>query len=216
MLENESTSDRILNSIKLQGEATAAQLAAEFSMTKEGARQHLLKMEQQGLVKSTAKSQGVGRPKTVYSLAEKGLAKFPDAHAMITVELLRSVKDLLGENALNLLVSDREKRTYQKYEAALQQDDTLEKRLKKLTQLRTEEGYMADWKKEGGVYYLIENHCPICSAARECQGFCKAELQNFRQLLGPEYEVERVSHILSEGQRCTYKITLREPAKASQ
>jgi predicted ArsR family transcriptional regulator len=34
-------------------------------------------------------------------------------------------------------------------------------------------------EKEGKEYFLIENHCPICAAATECQGFCRAELSNF-------------------------------------
>jgi predicted ArsR family transcriptional regulator len=50
---------------------------------------------------------------------------------------------------------------------------------------------MAEWKKEGKEYFLIENHCPICAAATECQGFCRAELSNFQSLLGNEYTVER-------------------------
>lgn len=206
-MDNSSTTDRMLIFIKMENKATAAQVADEFSMTKEGARQHLIKLESQGLVKSFTRSKGVGRPVTYYTLDEKGLTRFPDAHAQVTVELLKSVKDLLGENALDLLISDREQQTYRRYEEKLKNDITLEGRLKKLSQLRSEEGYMAEWKKEGDDYYLIENHCPICAAATECQGFCRAELKNFRQLIGDEYEIERVKHIITDGQRCVYKIS---------
>ncbi|MAE87871.1 MAG: MarR family transcriptional regulator [Flammeovirgaceae bacterium] len=191
----------------MQGEVTASSVAEELGMTKEGARQHLLKLEKQELIRGKAKSEGVGRPVTYYKLSEKGLAEFPDSHAQVTVDLLQSVKNLLGENALNLLISDREKQTYHRYEQALSDDKTLEARLEKLTELRTNEGYMADWKKEDNAYYLIENHCPICAAAKECQGFCRAELKNFKQLIGEEYQVERVKHILAEDSRCVYKIT---------
>ncbi len=202
-----STVNKILVSIKMNGEVTATSLAEELGMTKEGARQHLLKLEKQELIVGKAKSEGVGRPVTYYTLSEKGLAKFPDSHAQVTVDLLQSVKSLLGENALNLLISDREKRTYSRYEEALSMDKTLESRLEKLTALRSNEGYMADWKREDDAYYLIENHCPICAAAKECQGFCRAELKNFKQLIGEEYQVERVKHILAEDSRCVYKIT---------
>ena len=37
-------------------------------------------------------------------------------------------------------------------------------------------------------------------------GFCRSELNNFRQLLGPEYNIERTEYILDSGKRCTYKI----------
>ena len=191
-------------------EVTAASLADELGMTKEGARQHLLKLEKLELIQGTAKSAGVGRPVTYYQLSSKGLDEFPDSHAQVTVDLLNSVRNLLGENALSLLITDREQRTYARYKAALESDITLESKLNKLAELRSNEGYMADWKKEDDAYYLIENHCPICAAAKACQGFCKAELKNFKQLIGEEYQVERVKHILSEDSRCVYKITSNE------
>ncbi|ASW73957.1 transcriptional regulator [Chryseobacterium piperi] len=199
--------DRILMFLKMRGEATSQLIAKELEITKEGARKHLLNLAQEGLIESVAKSEGVGRPSTYYMLTEKGLSQFPDTHADITVQLLKSVKNLLGENALDLLINDREKNTYQRYEKALHKASTLEQRLDILAKIRSEEGYMAEWMKEDKDYFLIENHCPICAAATECQGFCRAELSNFQNLIGSEYKVERIKHILSGGQRCVYRIS---------
>lgn len=205
---NKPATDRILMFLKMRGEATSLLISKELAITKEGARKHLLNLAQEGLIKSVAKSEGVGRPSTYYVLTEKGLAQFPDTHADVTVQLLRSVKNLLGENALDLLINDREKSTYQRYEKALVNASSLEERLDILSDIRNEEGYMAEWKKEGKDYFLIENHCPICAAASECQGFCRAELSNFQNLIGSTYKVERVQHILSGAQRCVYKISM--------
>ncbi|KMQ58379.1 transcriptional regulator [Chryseobacterium sp. BLS98] len=198
--------DRILMFLKMRGEATSLLISQELSITKEGARKHLLNLAEAGLIRSVTKSEGVGRPSTYYALTEKGLSQFPDSHADVTVQILRSVKNLLGENALDLLINDREKNTYERYEKALENTESLEQRLEVLVKVRTEEGYMAEWTKEGNDYFLIENHCPICAAAAECQGFCRAELSNFRNLIGKDYQVERINHILSGGQRCVYKI----------
>ncbi|AKH94631.1 helix-turn-helix transcriptional regulator [Elizabethkingia anophelis] len=198
--------DKILMLLKMRGEATALVIAEELAITKEGARKHLLNLSADGLIEATAQSGGVGRPSARYSLTEKGMTRFPDSHADITVQLLKSVKSLLGENALNLLIGDREAIVYQKYNKALTGAETLDQKLKILSQKRSEEGYMAEWKKEDDTYYLTENHCPICAAATECQGFCRSELNNFRQLLGPEYNIERTEYILDSGKRCTYKI----------
>jgi predicted ArsR family transcriptional regulator len=199
--------DRILMFLKMRGEATSLLISEELSITKEGARKHLLNLAEEGLIASVAKSEGVGRPSTYYTLTEKGLSQFPDTHADVTVQLLRSVKNILGDNALDLLINDREKITYQRYEKALTKASSLEQRLDILADIRSQEGYMAEWKKEGEEYFLIENHCPICAAASECQGFCRAELSNFQTLIGSEYKVERIQHILSGGQRCMYKIS---------
>ena len=198
--------DKILMFLKMRGEATSLIIADELAITKERARKHLLSLSAEGLVKATVKSSGVGRPSTFYSLTENGMARFPDTHADVTVQLLRSVKNVLGENALNLLISDRESVVYERYEKALTGTKTLDQKLKILSQKRSEEGYMAEWKKDNDTYFLIENHCPICAAATECQGFCRSELNNFRELLGPEYSIERTEYIIDNGKRCTYKI----------
>ena len=58
-----------------------------------------------------------------------------------------------------------------------------------------------------GSYLLVENHCPICAAATECQGLCRAELDIFRSVLGGDVEVTRVDHILSGARRCAYRVT---------
>lgn len=206
-MDNKSVVNRILMLVKKQGQATAAEVALKLDMTKEGARQHLLKIEKQGFLKGYSRSKGVGRPLTYYNLTEKGLKKFPDSHAQITVELLRSVKNVLGENALNLLITDREQETYNRYQEEMQNAASIDDRLDKLVQLRSEEGYMAEWKKDNdSCYFLIENHCPICAAAKECQGFCRAELKNFRSLIGTDYKVDRVKHIIQDETRCVYKI----------
>lgn len=199
--------DRILMLLKMRGEVTAAQVATELLITKEGARKHLLNLANQGLIESYARSEGIGRPSTYYCLSVLGLSKFPDSHADITVQLLQSIKQLLGENALDLLITDRETKVYQRYKNALSGMETLEKKLDMMATKRTEEGYMAEWKKEAESYLFIENHCPICAAATECQGFCRSELHNFQQLIGPSYTINRIEYIIEDGTRCTYRIT---------
>lgn len=203
----QSASDRILFLLKQRGETPAAVIAEALSMTKEGARQHLVKLAEGGLVDTVIKSSGVGRPNTSYRLTDKGLEKFPNTHADLTVQLLQSVKKLLGNEALDTLIKDREQLTYQRYKQAMEAAHTLPERVAALAAIREQEGYMAEWSQDGDAWLLIENHCPICAAATECQGFCNAELNNFRQLLGNKYNVERTEHLLSGARRCAYRIS---------
>jgi len=53
----------------------------------------------------------------------------------------------------------------------------------------------------------VENHCPICAAARICQGLCREELALFHRVLGKNVRVERLSHILAGAGRCAYRVT---------
>jgi len=53
----------------------------------------------------------------------------------------------------------------------------------------------------------VENHCPICAAARLCTGLCREELNLFRKVLGRDVRIERISHILAGANRCAYRVT---------
>lgn len=76
-----------------------------------------------------------------------------------------------------------------------------------LAGLRSQEGYMAEWHEQAdGALVLLENHCPICAAATACKGFCRAELEVLRAILGPRAIVTRDEHIASGGRRCSYAI----------
>jgi predicted ArsR family transcriptional regulator len=84
---------------------------------------------------------------------------------------------------------------------------SLKEKLRQLARVRTEEGYMAEVKPgEKGSFLLIENHCPICVAATQCQGLCTAELELFRKVLGPGVGIEREEHIIAGARRCAYRV----------
>lgn len=82
----------------------------------------------------------------------------------------------------------------------------LQEKIERLVAIRNQEGYMAQYSvQEDGSILFIENHCPICAAATVCQGFCRAELKLFREIL--QAEVERTEYILNGARRCAYRIT---------
>jgi predicted ArsR family transcriptional regulator len=83
----------------------------------------------------------------------------------------------------------------------------LPERVQALALARDVEGYMAEVEAQGdGSLLLVENHCPICAAARDCQNFCRSELEVFQRVLGPACSVVREEHILAGERRCAYRI----------
>ena len=68
---------------------------------------------------------------------------------------------------------------------------------------------MAEMRRDGDDFLFIENHCPICAAAQACMGFCRSELELFRQALGEGVRVEREEHILLGARRCAYRVSAR-------
>jgi predicted ArsR family transcriptional regulator len=205
-----SAADRLLTRLKTRGPQTAADLGAVLAITGEAVRQQLLRLASDGLVEATAEVRGVGRPSQVWRLTASGHARFPDTHAELTVQLIHTVKTVLGEEALEQLITAREQETRAVYTAALAGTVDLQERIARLSAMRNREGYMAEWRVEDDSYLLIENHCPICAAATACQGLCRAELELFREVLGAETTVSRVDHILAGARRCAYRIARRD------
>ena len=204
----EASEDRILYMLKSRGEQTAMSVAEKLGMTSVGARKHLLNLKDSQLVEYTDRREEVGRPKRYWTLSEKGHARFPDAHSDLTLELLTSVRRVFGEEGLEKLIDDRESEAEAGYKTAMAGCDDLQARVERLAEIRKREGYMAEWRKEpDGSFLLMENHCPICAAATECQGLCRSELILFRAVLGPKVSVERLEHILTGARRCSYRIT---------
>jgi len=203
--------DRFLVLLKTRGPQTSAELGAEFDITDEAARQQLVKLANEGLVEGVSEAVGVGRPAQVWRITPAGNARFPDAHAELTVQLIRSIRTELGEAAMDRLITARENESRVQYSEELSGAANLQERVERLAAIRSREGYMAEWRETEYGYLLIENHCPICAAATICQGFCRAELAVFQEVLGPDARVTRAEHILTGARRCAYLITYSAP-----
>jgi predicted ArsR family transcriptional regulator len=201
--------DKILYQIKRLGPQAAKLMADKLGITTMAVRQHLSQLESQGLVTTTEPvAQKRGRPVSAWTLTQSGHDRFPDAHAQITVELIASVREVLGENALEQVIKKRGMQIHLQYEKALSKITGVRGKTKELARLRTNEGYMADVEDIGkNRYLLIEHHCPICIAATSCEGFCRTELESFQQLLTPLASVERTEYLMDGARRCTYLIT---------
>jgi hypothetical protein len=134
------------------------------------------------------------------------LEEFPDAHQGLAVEMIRSVEALFGAEGLKKLI-DRHGRLQRKaYGERLAGAATMAERVRRLAAARSDEGYMAEAKKDGRDFILIENHCPICSAAKACTGLCANELAVFADVLGKDVAVTREEHILQGARRCAYRV----------
>lgn len=202
-----NTADQILFLLKTRGPRTAQQLADMLELTSMGARRQLEAAEASGLVRFEDVAEKVGRPSRRWLLTEAGHARFPDRHADLTLQLITQVRNLFGEEGMEKLISAREKVTEAAYRDAIGGESGLAQRVEALALARDAEGYMAQVEQaDDGSLLLVENHCPICAAARECQNFCRSELEVFQRVLGPGASVERAEHLLSGARRCAYRI----------
>jgi predicted ArsR family transcriptional regulator len=202
-----NTADRLLYELKSRGPQSATTLAAACAITPMGAHKQLQALSAQGLVAFHDEAQGVGRPRRIWTLTDAGHGRFPDRHGDLAVQLLRHAAERLGPQALDTLIDAREAEAEKLYRQRLASANSLAERVRALAEVRRQEGYMAraEPAAEGG-WLLVEDHCPICAAATQCQGFCRSELALFQRCLGPDAQVERTEHLLSGARRCAYRI----------
>jgi predicted ArsR family transcriptional regulator len=206
--------DRLLFELKSRGPQSAATLAASLAITPMGAHKLLGRLEALGLVevRDGGQTSGrVGRPCKRWALTAAGHGRFPDRHADLTLQLIQQARALFGDTGLDQLISAREQACERRYAAELAQCQSLAERVNDLARLRAEEGYMARAEQVGSDWLLVEDHCPICAAASNCQGFCRSELALFRQCLGPDVRVERTEHLLAGARRCVYRVSALTP-----
>ncbi len=200
--------DRILHLLKMQGAQTATAIAEQVQVSPMAIRQHLQTLQAERWVTYEEERRPLGRPVKLWQLTKQAGDRFPNSHADLMVDLLKSVESVFGDAGLDRLVAERSQRQVQTYRAKVAETATWQQRVWAIAQLRTQEGYMAEViELPEGDLLLVENHCPIYAAAQTCQKLCGAELEVFRAVLGKEVTVERVEHILAGDRRCAYRVS---------
>ncbi|MES3022884.1 MAG: metalloregulator ArsR/SmtB family transcription factor [Pseudomonadota bacterium] len=200
-----NTADQILFLLKTHGPKSAQQLAALLELTSMGARRQLDGALEKGLVAFEDSADKVGRPTRRWHLTGAGHARFPDRHSDLTLQLIEQTRAVFGADGLERLIGAREKAIEANYRMQVEDAEGLPARAAALARARDAEGYMAEVQaQEDGSVLLIENHCPICAAARECQSFCRSELDIFQRVMGEGCSVERSEHLLGGARRCVY------------
>lgn len=204
---NPKTRRRILDLLKQSGPQDAATLAQECRISAMAVRQHLYQLQDEQLVTFEEQPRPKGRPAKMWRLTDDADRFFPDGHARLSVDLMSSLATVFGSNGLAKLVAERAKQQSDEYKSRLPKRASLKRKLAALAKIRTEEGYMAEVQlAPDGGYLLIENHCPICTAATSCTGLCSAEMEVFQSVLGDDVSIERTEHILDGARRCVYSV----------
>jgi predicted ArsR family transcriptional regulator len=199
---------KLLFHLKTKGPQPADRLAERLGVTPMAIRQHMARLEEDGLVCSSDEAGRVGRPRRIWRLTPAAAEHFPDSHAELTLDILDAVRETFGDKGITKLVASRTTAQRALYKERMPPASApLDKKVSALAALRRAEGYMAEWSREAdGSLRLIENHCPICAAAEVCTGLCDGELALFESVLGPKVTVERTEYLLDGDRRCTYAI----------
>jgi predicted ArsR family transcriptional regulator len=202
--------DQILHLLKIRGAQTASTLAKQIDVSPMAIRQHLQSLKAEHWVTYQEERRPAGRPVKLWQLTEHSVNRFPDSHADLMVDVLRGVETVFGSEGLAKIIAERSRRqihTYQTKLQALDESADWQQQVRAIAQLRSQEGYMAEVIEQADEsLLLVENHCPVCTAAQTCPNLCSAEVEVFQTVLGTAIAVERVEHILKGDRRCAYRI----------
>lgn len=208
------TRQQILTLLKVEGAQDSTQLATHLGISAMAVRQHLYDLQTQGMVTYQEQADGVGRPAKQWQLTHAANVFFPTGYAELTVTLLQAIQQAFGEAGLDKLLALRMQQQVAAYQAHWPDNATVAQKLQILAAQRSAEGYMAVVIPTAeDEWLLVENHCPICDAAKHCLQLCQQELATFQAMLGDRVVVERVEHILAGARRCAYRITPKLPIR---
>jgi DeoR family suf operon transcriptional repressor len=216
--ESEAASDRLLahlpparqtmlSCLKASGEATAEDLADALGATVSAARQHLRPLVDEGLVAFREVRSGPGRPRRLYRLAAAAEGLFPKRYGQLTNQLL----GFIDEADTGLVSRAFERRRDARVAAAEPRlaGADLEGRVRELTRILDEDGYLAECeRRDDGSWLIVEHNCAVLDVAMRYREACSSELAFLRAVL-PDADVERVSHIVNGAHQCAYVVTRR-------
>ena len=197
----------IVRLLKQEGAMDSAAMARRLKLTPMAVRQHLYELQTEKMVTAEERKVPLGRPAKHWQLTREADRLFPDAYAELSVALIGAIQQTLGAEGMQRVLDARFGQLQAAYQKRIDAAAPIAAKLKELARIRTEEGYMAEVRRDGDAYLFIENHCPICAAASSCQGLCLSELELFQSVLGPAAHIERTEHIIAGNRRCVYRIS---------
>jgi DeoR family transcriptional regulator, suf operon transcriptional repressor len=201
-----STAQRsVLYAVRRRGEATVEQVASSLDMTVSGARQHLVALQDAGLVAAADAPRQPGqrgRSERVFHVTTKASSLFPTAYGELTNQLL----GYLDEAAVDAVFDRRRDERIDAARRRLEPLGSFPARVRELASILDEDGYLASFQElDDGTFRVTEHNCAILSVATEHPHACSSEIEFIRASL-PEASVERTTHMIRGAHACTYEI----------
>lgn len=202
--EEDSTRQRVVQSILEHGPSTAAELAERLGVTTAAIRRHLGVLTERGEVEPREQrvygQRGRGRPSKVFALTDAGRANFHNEYDQLAIEALRALARTVGPSALGQLVEQRFAAVEQRYLAERSAHPDRNP-VEILAEALSGDGYVASIRPAKAGEQLCQHHCPVSQVAAEFPELCEAETRLFSRLLGSH--VQRLATIAHGDGVCT-------------
>jgi predicted ArsR family transcriptional regulator len=202
-----STREKILRTLLSSPDSTINELAEAVGINGISIRHHLTSLEADDLVVSSEERHGVGRPRLIYSLTDKGAEKFPTGYLRLTKRVIGALKDNMTSTEIASLFGSIGTEIAQSFEEDLE-NKPLKERLKILKKIMTREGFTFEYKKNQRSYTLTSFSCPYHQIIREYPELCNIDYQLIAAVLSTRVEIKTC--ILNGDEFCSFYVPLEE------
>lgn len=166
-----STREKVLQTLISNPRSTIIEIAESVGINAISVRHHLTALQAAGLVNAEEERHGVGRPRLIYFLTEKGLEKFPTSYYRLTNHLLNQIKNQLTDEQLRNFFKNMADDLTQQYLPVFESLN-LEGKLDLLKNVLAKEGYELDWKSDQDSYQITEISCPFYQIGKDHPEIC--------------------------------------------
>jgi predicted ArsR family transcriptional regulator len=156
----QTTRGRVLESLKRRGGSTAAELATEHGLTVNAVRQHLSRLEGEGLIAEGRTRRGRTKPSVVYSVTHSGERLFPQRYDVLLNALLHELQLEGGDDRITALFKKIGERSARKY-AGRFEGKALPARVDEIAKILREQGVIAESAATEGGFVIREHNCPF-------------------------------------------------------
>jgi predicted ArsR family transcriptional regulator len=199
---------RIIQFIKNNGSSSMSELASFLDISGEGVRQHLLQLEKEGWVTRHSENNGVGRPVLQYRLTTAGEHLFEKNYDHLTIEVLDTLANSLGEEAVKHLLSAMIESRIIQWEPKLKGLPT-DERLNVLKDFYKKDDSFMEIENKNHTYSLIERNCPFHNVALQRPILCSVSVSVLTHLLG--CTIKREKRLQNGDGCCVFQVLLDEP-----
>jgi len=199
----------LLLRLRNEGPSAPEDLASALGASRTGVLKQLHALEAAGLVSRRSVRHGVGRPRHVYDVTEAAQDLFPTNYDGLALGLLAAIRSIGGDALVEDVFEERRRTTgdhvRRRLAERLPPGAPLVDKARELAVIQDELGYLAEAVVGAdGVIRVVERNCAIHRVAADTTAACAAELDLFREILGPD--VVRETHIAAGDRCCTYRI----------
>ncbi len=201
------TRETILKTLFRKPNATISELAEAVGINAISVRHHLISLQADNLVVAEERRHGVGRPRLVYSLTERGRELYPTRYLALTNRILRELKSNSPPETIQKMFHDfgvSIAPDYTEYHGA----PSVEARMKLIGAAMEAEGFEIEWEDKDGQVIITQIACPYFYIGSENNEICAIDSAFISEAFG--VKAEQTACLLAGDEMCVYQVNYKK------